>query len=149
MKTESKIMVAGLIVFVFLMFMNLNHEALSSIQEQGGFYADDGQKAGTNKGTKTGTSGQTLIPTNTDAGYFVGTWDGSTSYGDGTILFESDGTFHGTSGFYGVDGSWYIAGGKLVVNTMGQTATVDYVFSNQWKTVTLTYSGMNVILEKR
>jgi hypothetical protein len=145
MKAESKIILFGLIVFLFIMFLNLNHASLSSIQEQGGFYTDGGRTAGTNAEV----SGKTLIPTNTDAGRFVGTWEGSTPYGEGVIVFKSDNTFHGTSGFYGVDGSWYIAGGKLVVSTMGRTASVDYVFSNQWKTVTLTYNGMNVILEKR
>lgn len=80
---------------------------------------------------------------------FLGTWTTSGNY---TIAFYSNGTF--ASGEY-VNGTYSITDGRLVLDTTDNTpgthpdnskfiATFNYVFSDNYKTLTLTIPGMGL-----
>ena len=75
----------------------------------------------------------------TEKNRFIGTWKSSTGY-PSTLEFFKDGKC-----IYGYNGTWDIGDGQLVINltSISLESTYEYTFSNNDKTLTLTFVENN------
>ena len=85
---------------------------------------------------------------------FVGTWVFSLTDATITYTFLSDDTLTIVGTYEGViedttNGTWKILDNKLVLTTEENTGSVDYSFSDDGKTLTLTLSGQDAVFTKQ
>lgn len=88
---------------------------------------------------------------NPEKNKFVGTWINNAGYMNITISLFSD----GTCAYMGISGIWDLKDGKLVIDMPNTnpplTATYNYIFSNNDRTLTLTdiNAGSNTVYTKQ
>lgn len=60
---------------------------------------------------------------------FIGTWQGSTTYGEATVTVTSS-TIRIKAGKWNISGTWRLEGNKILVKAMMQEQPIEYSFSD-------------------